>query len=283
MLVAQITDIHLGFDRDDPAELNRRRLDEVLRALAVLDPQPDLLLATGDLVDRGDIGSYRRLRTALTACRVPVHACLGNHDHRANFRTVFPDVPVADGFVQYVVDAAPVRFVILDTLEEGRHGGGFCTVRAAWLRATLAAAPDRPTIIGLHHPPFDTGIGWMTTHPDEPWVARLRAALDGHGQVVGLVCGHIHRTIVTHWAGVPLIVCPSIAPQVALTLAPLDPAVPDRRPLIVAEPPSYALHHWNGTAIVSHFDTAPTASILACFDERTQTMIRGIVGERPGY
>jgi Icc protein len=282
MLVAQITDIHLGFDRDDPAELNRRRLDETLRALAGLDPQPDLLLATGDLVDNGDVGSYRRLRAALAACRLPVYPCLGNHDDRATFRTVFPDVPVADGFVQYVVDTAPVRFVILDTLEEGRHGGGFCTVRAAWLRAMLAAAPVEWTVIVLHHPPFDTGIGWMTTHPDEPWVARLRAALDGHRQVVGLVCGHIHRTIVTRWAGVPLIVCPSTAPQVALTLAVLDPEVPDRRPLIVAESPGYALHFWNGNAIVSHFDTAPTANILARFDKRTQPMIRAMVGERPG-
>ena len=28
MLIAQITDIHLGFDPDNPAEFNRKRLDQ---------------------------------------------------------------------------------------------------------------------------------------------------------------------------------------------------------------------------------------------------------------
>ncbi|HLL30764.1 MAG TPA: phosphodiesterase, partial [Allosphingosinicella sp.] len=33
MLIAQITDIHLGFEPGNPDELNRRRLDSALRTL----------------------------------------------------------------------------------------------------------------------------------------------------------------------------------------------------------------------------------------------------------
>lgn len=33
MLIAQITDLHIGFDPDNPAEYNRKRLDEVLDVL----------------------------------------------------------------------------------------------------------------------------------------------------------------------------------------------------------------------------------------------------------
>ena len=282
MLVAQITDIHLGFEADNVAEFNRRRLDQVLHALCELDVRPDLLFATGDLVDRGDVDSYRRLRSALEGCPFPVWPCMGNHDERANFREVFPEVPTAGGFVQYVVDTEPVRFVVLDTLEEGRHGGAFCTVRARWLADTLAQARDRPTMIVMHHPPIETGIAWMTTHPQEPWVTRLAAVLAGHDQALGVICGHIHRTIVTSWAGRMLAICPSTAPQVALTLAPIDPERADLRPLIIADPAAYALHHWNGREMVSHFDTADPHVVIVRYDEKMKQRIRDMVEERPG-
>ncbi len=282
MLVAQITDIHLGFEPDNVAEFNRRRLDQVLHALCGLDVRPDLLFATGDLVDRGDRDSYRRLRSALETCPFPVWPCMGNHDVRANFTAVFPEIPLADGFVQYVVETEAVRFVVLDTLEEGRHGGAFCEVRARWLAETLAAAPGRPTLIVMHHPPVETGIEWMTTHPEEPWVGHLAAALAGHDQIAGIICGHVHRTIVTNWAGRTLAVCPSTAPQVALTLAPIDPDRPDMRPLIIADPAAYALHLWNGRQMISHFDTAEQHVVIVRYDEAMKPLVRGMIEERPG-
>jgi len=281
MLIAQITDVHLGFDPDNPAEFNRKRLDKVLHLLCDLDRRPDLLFATGDLVDRGDVDSYRRLRGALSALPFPVWLCVGNHDVRDNFSAVFPKIPVVDGFVQYVLDTGPLRFIILDTLEEGRHGGAFCDVRARWLADRVAEAPDRPTVIVLHHPPIDTGIEWMTTGLNEPWVQRLDAALAGHRNIVGLMTGHIHRSIVTGWRGRPLTVCPSTAPQVALTLAPLDPAAPDGRPMIVADPPAFALHYWNGEGLVTHFDNADEHVALARFDASMQPLVASLLEERP--
>jgi Icc protein len=282
MLIAQITDMHLGFDPDNPAEYNRKRLDRVLEALHTLDRTPDLLFATGDLVEYGDEDSYRRLSRALSSCRFPVHLALGNHDIRSNFSVVFGQVPVIDGgFVQYAFDHGPLRFIVLDTLEEGRHGGGFCEPRAAWLRDTLAAAPDRPTMIVLHHPPIETGIAWMTTEPEEPWVRRLDAALEEHGQIVGMMCGHIHRSIVTGWKGRPLAVCPSTSPQVALTLSPLDPEVPDGRPMIIADAPGFALHYWNGEAMITHYQTAEEHVALASYDQSMQPLVAMLIGERP--
>ena len=64
MLIAQVTDIHLGFEPGNPAEFNRKRLDQVLKQLKEMNPKPDLLLATGDLTEFGDSDSYRRLTNA---------------------------------------------------------------------------------------------------------------------------------------------------------------------------------------------------------------------------
>jgi 3',5'-cyclic AMP phosphodiesterase CpdA len=281
MLIAQITDLHLGFDPDNPAEFNRKRLNQVIRAFCDMDRKPDILFATGDLVDRGDRDSYRRLKSALAAAPCPVWLAVGNHDVRSNFRAVFPTMPEADGFIQYVLDLEPLRFIVIDTLEEGRHGGAFCRTRSAWLRARLAEEPHKPTVIVLHHPPIETGIGWMTTDPAEPWVSELEGALAGHNQIVGMICGHIHRSIVTSWAGRQLAICPSTAPQVALTLADMDPETPDGRPMIVADPPAYALHYWNGQALVSHFDNADEHIVLARFDASMQPLVQSLMAERP--
>jgi 3',5'-cyclic AMP phosphodiesterase CpdA len=281
MLIAQVTDIHLGFEPGNPREFNRQRLDRTLAALATLDPLPDLMLATGDLVDRGDVDSYLRLREAFAALPFPVHYAMGNHDVRRNFAQVFPEVGFAGGFLQYVLETEPLRVIVLDTLEEGRHGGAFCDRRAAWLRERLNEAPERRTLIVQHHPPVEVGIAWMNTDPAEPWVHRLADCLRGRDNVVGVICGHIHRAIVCRWEGLTVATCPSTAPQVALELKPIDPDTADQRPLIVADPPAYALHWWNGRELISHYDTAEDHEVLARYDPGLQPMIQHMMAERP--
>lgn len=281
MLIAQITDIHLGFQPDDPAELNRKRFDEIIETLLALTPRPDLLLATGDLTETGSIASYRTLKALCDALPFPVLPALGNHDVRANFRAVFTDVPQVGGFVQYVAEAGPLRIVVLDTLDEGHHGGSFDAERAAWLEEALAAS-DKPTILVLHHPPIETGNGWMTESLDAEWVQRLQAVIAGKPHVIRLVSGHLHRAIVTGWGGTVLAVCPSSAPQVAIDFRALDPEAPDGRDMIVAESPGFALHYWTGRDLVTHFGAGGEHPVLARYNARMQGTVRHILAERAG-
>jgi hypothetical protein len=69
---------------------------------------------------------------------------------------------------------------------------------------------------------------------------------------------------------------------VALDLAPIDPDVPDTRAMIIADPPAYALHKWNGRELVSHFDTADEHVMLAKFDNKMQPLVKALIAERPG-
>jgi Icc protein len=281
MLIAQITDLHLGFDQGNPDEFNRQRLDRALAALVAMTPQPDLLLVTGDLAEEGDDEvSYRRLKAILAELPFPWFMAMGNHDSRAPFRLVFPDAPGDDGFIQYVIDRGPLRIIVLDTLEEGRHGGAFCARREAWLRARLAEEPERPTLIVLHHPPIETGLSWMTENPDAGWTHRLRAVIEANTNIVAMIAGHLHRAVITKWAGTTLAVCPSTAPQVALDLQPIDPELPDGRPMIVADHPYYALHWWNGRELVTHIDTAEDHNVLASYGPALQPLVRMLVEEK---
>jgi 3',5'-cyclic AMP phosphodiesterase CpdA len=282
MLIAQITDIHLGFEPDTPGEFNRQRLDRTLATICAMNPQPSMLFATGDLIDRGDRDSYERLREAFADLPFPVHMALGNHDERATFLDVFPDAPFTEGFLQYVIETPSLRIIVLDTLEEGRHGGAFCADRAAWLTARLDEAPHVKTLIVQHHPPVEVGIPWMNTDPTEPWVQRLADCLRDRKNVIGLICGHIHRAIATHWEDLLVATCPSTAPQVALDLRDIDPDVPDQRSLIIADPPGFALHWWNGRELITHWDTAEEHTVLARYDANLQGMIQHMLAERPG-
>ncbi|MGZ8286374.1 MAG: phosphodiesterase [Allosphingosinicella sp.] len=281
MLIAQITDVHLGFDPGNPDELNRRRLDTTLRTLGEMVPRPDLLIATGDLADTGDdLESYARLKDAVADLPFPVYYALGNHDGRDAFRAAFPDLAMPDGFLQYAIEDRDLRILVLDTLEEGRHGGAFCETRAAWLSARLAEAPDRPTLLVLHHPPIESGHSWMTENPEAGWVKRLESIVAAQGNIVAIVAGHLHRPVVTQWAGTTLAVCPSTAPQVALDFQPIDPDCPDDRPMIVADPPWFAIHVWNGTTLVTHFDTAAPHEILARYGPSLQPLVRWLAAEK---
>jgi len=282
ILVAQVTDLHIGFDRDNPHELNVRRLNMVIDQLNAMRQKPSMLLVTGDLVEWGnDLDAYRHMVSLVGRWEGPVIWALGNHDDREHFHAVLPDVATDEnGFVQYEVNHGGVRWIVLDTLHDGRHGGMICEKRAGWLKQRLAEQTEIPTILVLHHPPVDTGIDWMSALDCEAWVQRLEEVVRPADQVVALIAGHVHRPIATSFAGKPLIVCCSTAPTLALELDDIDPARPDGRALILGDAPAYALHYWNGEKLLTHFDVAGPRHVLASYDSNAQPMIRDFLRER---
>ena len=280
MLIAQITDIHLGFVPDAPDEDNRQRLDATLALLTTGVNRPDLLIVSGDLTDRGDVGSYRRYAEAIRDCPFPVYPCLGNHDARDAFAEVFPHVPMPGGFLQYCIAFDGLRIVVLDTLEPGRQGGGFCAERAVWLSARLQEDRTTPTIIAMHHPPFDAGIDWIGTQDGEPWARRFAQTIAGHAQVRAIWCGHLHRPIVTVWNGVPVTVCPATTAQLALDLRPIDAETMDDRAMVTDDPPGYALHLWQTDTLVTHFDIVRPRDVYAKFDAEMQPVVQQVAAER---
>ncbi|SAK95223.1 phosphodiesterase [Caballeronia ptereochthonis] len=253
MLLAQISDLHitppgtLAYGRVDTAAYLVRAID----ALNALDPRPDAVLVTGDLVDAGGIDEYRHLRTLLDRLAMPWRVLVGNHDDRGNLRAVFGDRPELagdGGFVQYAYDVGEVRVIVLDTLDPGLAAGRLCAARLAWLEAQLEACREQPVVIGMHHPPFACGIGFMDDIRLAPDDSRaLEALLRRHPNVERIVCGHVHRAISVRFGGTIVWCAPSTAHQVALQL---NPGSPDA---FVMEPPAFGLHLWRADlGLVTH-------------------------------
>ena len=250
MLIAQISDMHIRA----PGKLLFRRIDTagfLERAVAhvnALDPRPDVVLATGDLVESGKPEEYARLRQLLAPLAMPVYVIPGNHDARDALRAAFPDHTYLprSGFVQYAIDGLPLRLIALDTLVEGKHHGELCLERLDWLQARLAEN-DRPTVLFMHHPPFACGIDAFDRTRVDEGSRQLEVLIRRHGNVERVLCGHVHRPIQVCFAGTMASIAPSTAHQATLDLhadAPLS---------LMMEPPGVALHLWRpDSGLITH-------------------------------
>ncbi|MEK6593087.1 MAG: phosphodiesterase [Pseudomonadota bacterium] len=252
MVIAQISDLHVGqrghlaYGCIDTAACFARCVGHLLR----LQPLPEIVVASGDLVDMGAPAEYEILRELLAPLPMPVYLMPGNHDDRTALRAEFGDHSYlfsTHDMLYYAIECQPVRLIMLDTVLPGADGGALGAEQLEWLAMTLAAEPDKPTLIFMHHPPIATGIHYMdeiALAGDD--AARLGVIIRKHPQVERIACGHLHRMVEARWNGSVVGICPSAAFQSIPGLArdKFD-AAPD-------EPPAYQLHYWNRTQLVTH-------------------------------
>lgn len=253
--IAQISDLHIV----EPGQLIEGKVDTFACLITVIDrinalsTPPDLVIASGDLVDHGRVSEYQRLKTALDRLSMPYYLIPGNHDDRASLRMVFGDSPALPaaktGHLQYAIELAELRVLCLDSLDAGKESGWLCIDRLDWLHDQLAASA-KPAMIFLHHPPFDCGIAGMDAIKlGNP--GALADVLAEHAHIIALACGHVHRSVFTQWAGIPSCICPSPAHQIHLDTrlqAPLSWTL---------EPGGLLLHHFNNSSLTSHVVSGP--------------------------
>ncbi len=250
VVVAQFSDLHVAAEGRDSSGIDAAaRLSRCIAHLATLDVAPDLLMLSGDLVDRGSVPEYRRLRALLAEVRIPLRLMPGNHDRRAPMREVFADHDYlgSDGRMFYHRDLRGLRVIALDSLVEGSEGGDLDAAQLQWLDRLLHGSPQMPALVLLHHPPVATGFSRMDRISVAAGSAEaLGGILAAHPQVRAVLCGHVHRSVQAVWRGVQVSVCPSAAFQARLHLGRgRFEASPD-------EPPAYLLHYWDGRNLATH-------------------------------
>lgn len=240
VLIGQITDTHVIDPSDDrPTHVdNNQQLRDVVASMLDESPAPHAVLATGDLTDRADPVSYEILVDILSPLADRVLPLPGNHDERDGVRAAFPDAPWTDAdHLCWSTTVEHVRIVGLDTLRPGHHGAQCDEGRATWLADTLASQHDGPTILAMHHPPFESGIAPMDRYGFVGLELLHEAVSSSPPDLI--VCGHLHRPAVSTFAGVTARIAPSTVQHVALDLAPAH----DARPLaVIRDPIGYDLH-----------------------------------------
>lgn len=243
-LLIQLSDPHIGasWAEGDPVARLAAAIDGVL----ALGASPNAVLMSGDLADHAADDEYEQLRTLLQRIDAPSYVLPGNHDDRDALHRHF-GVPGASGEpVRYDVDLGPLRLVALDTTIPGEDGGALDDGQLGWLDETLAAAPDVPAVVAMHHPPFVIGI--------PPWDAiglrpadreRLGDVLARHAHVERVVAGHVHRAIASELGGRPVMSVPSTYVQGLLDFRATELALSD-------DPPGFAVHALVEGRLLSH-------------------------------
>ena len=241
ILIAQISDLHikrpgvLAYGKVDTAAALARCVETLNR----FSPRPDFVVISGDLADTPAKEEYDHLLALLAPLQIPFAAIPGNHDDRALMRAALPGQPYATsaGALNLACTAGALDIVLLDSSVPGASHGELDSGTLAWLDAELAASATRPALLILHHPPFITGIDHMD-------VQNLRNAGDlafvlrRHQRVRLVSAGHVHRAVLTLFAGIPATICPAPNHAVALDLNKQYP------PSFKIEPPGFHLHAW---------------------------------------
>ncbi|KUN99364.1 phosphodiesterase [Streptomyces caeruleatus] len=244
-VLAHLSDLHL-----DGTARSAERTRRAVARLTALPGAVDAVLITGDIVDRGTVAEYRQAREVLAPLyeRHEVLLCPGNHDSRPEYREVLlGGGGTATAPVNEARDVVGVRVLMCDSSIPGRPEGLLEPETLDWLDRTLAAAPDRPAFVALHHPPATLGLPYIDRialrEPDA--LARI---LDRHPQVVAVLCGHAHTPATTSFAGRPLLCAPGI---ISTALLPWEQG-PDSSWKTYEAPPALTFHVYEEGRLTSH-------------------------------
>lgn len=202
--VVTVSDLHLGETecgryegvnlgpvlRAEPGEapyaetMARAAADEI----AAVDPEPDAVVAKGDLTGRG---SAAELQTFLDIFEEPfghrLHWAYGNHDVAA--RSELGPRPAME-----LVKVAGARVALLDTAVPAQTGGRATGEQLAWLDDLGADDGDGPVLVFAHHPLWDHAS--FTAGVNEEDSRRLVELFARRPALAGWFAGHTHRNLV---------------------------------------------------------------------------------------
>lgn len=249
MRIVQISDLHLQSDLLSGGIDPWAALAMALTRLAGL--QADALLISGDIAEAGDSGSYTRLASILAGLPLPLALLPGNHDRRAALYAAFPGHWDNPEMLCRRFDLGPLTLLLLDSLVPGKPWGEIGNAQLRWLDANC---PERRrSIVVLHHPPFAVGIPGMDGIGCRGGEG-LANWLSQRPQVEAVWCGHVHRPVVTCFAGKMAATAPSTVHQIALQDGALS---------WTPEPPGLLVHDLlPGSPLRSHYLPLQAAPVI---------------------
>jgi Icc protein len=211
--VAQITDTHLFADPNQEMKgiVTAKSLQAVLERVKQLQPQPNLLLLTGDLSQDETPESYQHLQTLVSPLSIPSYWIPGNHDTLPLMEQFLTQKPF---FPDKSFQLGGWQFILLNSVVPDCVHGELSPQSLEWLELQLQNASNSPTLISIHHPPIVVNSAWIDNialqNSDE-----LFAILDRHPQVRLVVFGHIHQEFECDRQGVHYFGTPSTCVQFA--------------------------------------------------------------------
>jgi hypothetical protein len=188
--IVQLSDTHVGF-QGPPDPLGTKAFERAVDMINALDPQPHLILFTGDLTHDSDDPAehakrFKTFRSISDRLRVKKRMHVpGEHDAALDGGVLFRE---NFGETHYSFDHRGAHFVALDNVSLGKPIVG--DEQIAWLKKDLARFPKTaPIVVFTHRPLFDLKPDWEWFTSDGDAVMNVLAPYDN----VTVLYGHIHR------------------------------------------------------------------------------------------
>lgn len=196
ILVHHSSDIHIGYRPWSYSESDHM-LDDMRRGLI---PDFDLSVVTGDVVDGRSAASYgEEDRYAIgwldqVRLRNPQLVAIGNHDLRNRTvytRAVWERIYRRKG--NSFVDVGGYRFITFAVDSFTGNSSAWLVPDATWdwVSAT-AGGTTGPVVLVNHYPPAELGTS-AENYLQPP--NKLDDLVAGHVNIVGYLCGHMHKEL----------------------------------------------------------------------------------------
>ncbi|BBV15513.1 MULTISPECIES: 3',5'-cyclic-AMP phosphodiesterase [Citrobacter] len=210
--ILQITDTHLFAEKHETL-LGVNTWDSyqsVLDAIHAESPEYDLIVATGDLAQDQSAAAYQHFAEGIASFRAPCVWLPGNHDFQPAMYSALQDAGISPA--KRVFIGEQWQILLLDSQVFGVPHGELSEFQLEWLERKLADAPDRNTLLLLHHHPLPAGCSWLDQHSLRN-AAELDNVLVNYPRARYLLCGHIHQELDLDWNGRRLLATPSTCVQ----------------------------------------------------------------------
>ncbi|WP_407333946.1 phosphodiesterase [Enterovibrio sp. 27052020O] len=259
--IIQITDIHLTVPPHKVSgQLNtyalfEQAIDKIEQDLPLFG-DVDAIIATGDITDYGDVESYELFKTQIERLNLPYLVIPGNHDSREAMNASFPQFA---GFaphdeINWVQEYSDFDVIGLDSVIPHQGGGALSASTLHFLERALATNQNKPALIALHHPPFESGIRFMDS-------IGLKGAddmadlLNQTSREVRVICGHLHNSIVCNMGQATVLSSPAIASSFMTDHRPNAPVG------FTQKPGGYMLHEWQNGFRSSYLSLSPNGDL----------------------
>ena len=217
--ILQLSDLHLMTNPEVKLKGVQTRgitegvINEVRRGIDAERWSFDRFVITGDLAHDEQRETYLVLRELLGDLLPQCLLLPGNHDSRPFMREIFPELfaPHED-FLTFAVSVGDWRLIGLDSHIPGEVPGYVDQQQLGWLGDQLREHADQPTVLFLHHPPFDVGSAWVDAirlqNADE-----LLQCVTSAIQLKAICAGHVHHDFETEANNLRMMTTPSASLQ----------------------------------------------------------------------
>lgn len=207
--VVHISDTHLLSTDDSLYEStvnSDANLQKLFAGLLESGCQPEALIFTGDLADKGETGAYRKLAQMVEPIAKKLGCeviwVMGNHDDRKNFRMNLLDEYPSESSIDKVYNINGLRIISLDTSVPGHHYGEVNSEQLVWLADVLSVPAPHGTILAMHHPPIPSvlDLAAVVELQDQHSLGEILRGTD----VRSIIAGHLHYSSSASFVGIPV-------------------------------------------------------------------------------